>query len=124
MADINRVILVGRMTRDAELKHTQNGFPVSKFSLAINKNKKVNDEWIPEVNYFDIVLWGKTAESLDPYLKRGKQIGVEGELKQNRWEQDGQKRSKIEVIATNIQLLGGKNDSNDSQAINNDDAPF
>lgn len=107
MADINRVILVGRLTRDAELKYTGTGSAVSKFSLAINRRKKSGDQWVEEVNYFDVVVWGKTAESLSKYLTKGKQVGVDGELRQNRWEQDGQARSKVEVHATNIQLLGG-----------------
>jgi single-strand DNA-binding protein len=107
LADINKVILVGRLTRDAELKYTNGGMAVSKFSLAINRRRKSGDQWVDEANFFDIVLYGKTAESLNQYLIKGKQIGVEGELHQNRWEQDGQQRSKIEINANNVQLLGG-----------------
>ena len=108
MADINHVVLVGRLTRDAELKYTNSGSAVSSFSLAINRRRKSGDQWVEEVSYFDIVVWGKTAESLSPYLVKGKQVGIEGELRQNRWEQDGQKRSRVEVASRNIQLLGGK----------------
>jgi len=107
MADINRVILVGRLTRDAELKYTNSGSAVSKFSLAINRRRKVGEQWTDEANFFDVVVWGRTAEALTPYLVKGKQVGVEGELRQNRWEQDGQPRSKVEISATNVQLLGG-----------------
>ncbi len=107
MADINHVVLVGRLTRDAELKYTNSGYAVSKVSIAVNQRRKVNDQWTDEVNFFDIVIWGKTAESLKPYLLKGKQIGVEGQLKQNRWEQDGKQRSRVEVVSSNIQLLGG-----------------
>ncbi len=107
MADINSVVLVGRLTRNAELKYTNTGMAVSKVSIAINKRRKKDDQWVEEVNFFDIVIWGKTAESLQQYLTKGKQIGVSGELRQNRWEQDGQSRSKVEIVATNIQLLGG-----------------
>jgi single-strand DNA-binding protein len=107
VADINSVVLVGRLTRNAELKYTNTGMPVSKISLAINKRRKKDEQWIDEVNYFDVTIWGKTAESLQPYLLKGKQIGVSGELRQSRWEQDGQSRSKVEVVATNVQLLGG-----------------
>ncbi len=111
MADINHVVIVGRLTRDAELKYINTGTAVSKFSIAINKRKKVNEQWVEEAHFFNIVLWGKVAEALDPYLKKGKQVGIDGELRQNRWEQDGQSRSRVEIVANNIQLLGGKTDS-------------
>ena len=108
MADINHVVLVGRLTRDAELKYTNSGYPIGKFSIAVNTRRKKNEEWIDEANFFDVVLLGKIAESLSQYLVKGKQVGVEGQLKQNRWEQDGQPRSKVEVLSSNIQLLGAK----------------
>jgi single-strand DNA-binding protein len=107
MADINHVVLVGRLTRDAELKYTAGGQAVSKFSIAINRRRKSGDQWVDEANFFDIVVWGRQAESLNQYLVKGKQIGIDGELRQDRWEQDGQNRSKVEIVATNIQLLGG-----------------
>ena len=106
MADINHVVLVGRLTRNAELKYTNNGSAVSKFSIAINQRRKKDDQWVDEAHFFDIVLWGKTAESLNQYLVKGKQVGIEGQLRQNRWEQDGQARSKVEIFATNVMLLG------------------
>ncbi len=106
--DINKVVLVGRLTRDSELKYTSSGTAINKFSIAVNRNRKQGDQWIDEVNYFDITLWGKRGEALQPYLLKGKQVAVEGELRQNRWEQDGQKRSKVEIFAVNIQLLGGR----------------
>ncbi len=106
MADINHVVLVGRLTRNAELKYTNNGSAVSKFGLAINQRRKKDDQWVDEAHFFDIVLWGKTAESLNQYLVKGKQVGIEGQLRQNRWEQDGQARSKVEIFATNVMLLG------------------
>jgi len=108
MADINHVVLVGRLTRNAELKYTNSGAAVSKFSVAINQRRKKDDQWTDEVHFFDIVLWGKSAESLNPYLVKGKQVGIEGQLRQNRWEQAGQSRSKVEIFATNIMLLGAK----------------
>lgn len=107
MADINHVVLVGRLTRDAELKYTANGQPVCKFSIAVNRRRKQGDQWIDEANFFDIVVWGRQGESLNQYLVKGKLIGVDGELRQDRWEQDGQNRSKVEVVANNLQLLGG-----------------
>ncbi|MDR0377059.1 MAG: single-stranded DNA-binding protein [Spirochaetaceae bacterium] len=106
MADINHVVLVGRLTRDAELKYTAGGQAVCKFAVAINRRRKSGDQWVDEANFFDIVLWGRQGESLNQYLVKGKQIGIDGELRQDRWEQDGQNRSKVEIVANNIQLLG------------------
>jgi len=107
MADVNHVVLIGRLTRDAELKYTAGGQAVCKFSIAVNRRKKNGDQWEDEANFFDIVLWGKQGESLQSYLVKGKMIGVDGELRQDRWQQDGQNRSKVEIIANYIQLLGG-----------------
>lgn len=108
MADINSVVLVGRLTRNIEIKYTNGGMAVGKLGIAVNRRRKQNDQWIEEASFFDVTVWGKTAEALQPYLVKGKQIGVQGELRQNRWEQDGQSRSKVEVVANNIQLLGGR----------------
>ncbi|MDR0707805.1 MAG: single-stranded DNA-binding protein [Treponema sp.] len=107
MSDINHVVLVGRLTRDAELKYTANGQAVCKFSIAVNRRKKSGEQWVEEANFFDIVVWGRQGEALNQYLVKGKLIGVDGELRQDRWEQEGQNRSKIEIIANNLQLLGG-----------------
>ena len=107
MADINRVILVGRLTRDAELRYTGGGVAVCKFSIAINRRKKSGDSWEDEAHFFDVVLFGKQGEAINQYLVKGKQVGIDGELRQNRWEQDGQSRSKVEIAAFNVQLLGG-----------------
>jgi single-strand DNA-binding protein len=106
MMDINHVVLVGRLTRDAEFKVLSSGQTVCNFSIAVNRRKKVGDQWEDEANYFDIVLWGKQADSLNRYLVKGKQIGVDGELRQDRWQQDGQNRSKVVISANNVQLLG------------------
>ena len=108
MADINHVVLVGRLTRDAELKYTGTGMAVSNFSLAINRRRKSGDEWVEEAHFFNVVVWGRVAEALSPYLVKGKQVGIQGELRQNRWEQDGQPRSRVEINASNVQLLGGR----------------
>lgn len=107
MADVNHVILIGRLTRDAELKYTSGGMAVCKFAIAVNKRRKNGDQWVEEANFFDVVLWGRSGESINQYLVKGKQIAVDGELRQNRWEQDGQSKSKVEIVANNVQLLGG-----------------
>ncbi|MDR1306946.1 MAG: single-stranded DNA-binding protein [Treponema sp.] len=107
MADLNHVVLIGRLTRDAELKYTANGQAVCKFSVAVNRRRKSGEQWVDEPNFFDVVLWGRQGETLNQYLVKGKQVGVDGELRQDRWEQDGQNRSRVEIVAANLQLLGG-----------------
>ena len=107
MADINHVVLVGRLTRNAELKYTNSGAAVSKFSIAINQRRKKDDQWVDESHFFDIVYWGKAAEAINQYLVKGKQVGIEGQLRQDRWDQEGQSRSRVEIFATNVMLLGG-----------------
>ncbi|MDR0300980.1 MAG: single-stranded DNA-binding protein [Treponema sp.] len=107
MVDLNHVVLIGRLTRDAELKYTAGGQAVCKFSVAVNRRKKNGDQWEDEANFFDIVLWGKQGETLNQYLLKGKMVAVDGELRQDRWQQDGQNRSKVEIVASFIQLLGG-----------------
>lgn len=116
MADVNHVILIGRLTRDSELKYTSGGMAVCKFAIAVNRRKKSGEQWIEEASFFDIVLWGRSGETLNQYLVKGKQVAIEGELHQNRWEQDGQSRSKIEIMANNVQLLGGNTGAQGSGA--------
>lgn len=110
--DINHVILVGRLTRDVELKYTQSGSAIASMGLAVNRRRKQGEEWVDEANFFDVTMWGRSAEGLSPYLKKGTRIGVDGELRQNRWQQDGQNRSKVEIVASNVQLLGNGNGNN------------
>ncbi len=104
--DMNMVVLVGRLTRDPEMRYTSAGTAVCRFSLAVNRRKRSGDSWSDEVSYFDVTVWGRQAETLNNYLVKGKQVAVNGELRQSRWEQDGQKRSRVEVVANNVQLLG------------------
>jgi len=107
--DINQVTLIGRLTRDAELKHTQSGTAVCKFAIAVNRSRKNGDQWQDEAHFFDIVVWGRQGEAVHQYLTKGKQIGVLGELRQNRWQDNsGNNRSKVEIHADNLQLLGGR----------------
>ena len=108
MTDINQVVLLGRLTRDAELKYTNSGFAIANLSIAVNRNVKKDDNWQEEVSFFNAVLLGRRAEALSQYLIKGKQIGIQGELRQNRWEKEGQPRSKVEIVINNIQLLGGR----------------
>jgi len=108
MSDINSVVLCGRVTRDAEVKYTSGGMAVSEISIAVNRySGKDKGE---EVSFFEVNLWGKTAETLVQYLTKGRQIVVQGELRQERWEKDGQKRSKVTVNVNQLQLVGGKDE--------------
>src|SRR3972149_38472 len=107
MTDLNHVALIGRLTRDAELKYTASNLAVCKFSIANNQRRKKDNAWTGEAHFFDVTLWGKTAESLHKYLVKGKQVAIDGQLRQSRWEKDGQTRSRVEINANNIQLLGG-----------------
>ena len=122
--DINSVTIIGRLTRDIELKSTSGGLTIGKASIAINRRVKRGGEWVEEGNFFDVVMFGKTAENIAKYAGKGKQIGITGELEQQRWEQDGQQRSKIVIIANTVQLLGGKSEGEAKSGGFNDDIPF
>lgn len=106
MSDINVVVLVGRLTRDSELKYTPSGLPICRFSIAINRSKKQDDQWVDEAHYFDIEFYGKVAESMSKYLLKGRQVAIQGELRQDRWEKDGQQRSKVVIVASTIRPIG------------------
>ncbi|MCC6781824.1 MAG: single-stranded DNA-binding protein [Planctomycetes bacterium] len=108
MANFNKVILLGNLTRDPELKYTQGGQAIAKFGLAVSRKYTQNGETKEQVCFVDITAWGRTAEIVNEYAKKGKPILVEGRLDYQTWEKDGQKRSKHEVVAENIQLLGAR----------------
>ena len=116
MTDLNHVVLIGNLTRDVGDGYSvlSNGTAKASVSIAVNRSKKNGDQWVDEVSYFDITIWGKTAENLKPYLVKGQKIAVDGYLKQDRWEKDGQKFSKIQIVANSVQLLGGRSDSSQS----------
>jgi single-strand DNA-binding protein len=109
---INRVVLTGNLTRDAELKQTQGG-PLVKMRLAVNDRRKVGDQWTDVANFVDVIMFGTRAESVSRFLVKGKQVGIDGRLRMDEWtdKEDGQKRSKLEVYADNIELLGSRSDS-------------
>lgn len=113
--DYNKVTLIGRLTRDIDLKYTTTGTAIAAVSLASNRSVKKQDNWETEVSYFDANIYGRMAENLKPYLIKGKMILIAGRLKQDRWEKDGQKFSRIKIEAEEVQLLGG----NSSESPNN-----
>ena len=110
MKSVNMVILMGNMTRDAELRYTPNGKAVASFGLAINRTyKDAAGERKEEVDFFDVVAWGKLAEIISQYGGKGQGVHVTGRLQNRNWEaQDGTKRNKTEVVATDISLVGAK----------------
>lgn len=108
MASFNRVILVGNLTRDPELRYIPSGTAVSDIGLAVNDRVKRGDQWVDEATFVDITLWGRTAEIANEYLSKGAPVLIEGRLKLDRWEKDGQKHSKLKVIGERLQMLGGK----------------
>ena len=108
MASYNRVVLVGNLTRDVDLRYTPQGTPVTDIGLAVNDRVKKNNEWVDEATFVDVTLWGRTAEVASEYLSKGSPVLIEGRLKLDSWEQDGQKRSKLRVVGERMQMLGSR----------------
>jgi single-strand DNA-binding protein len=109
MASFNRVILLGNLTRDVDLKYTQSGLAVTDIGLAVNdRRKSQTGEWVEETTFVEVTLWGRTAEVASEYLSKGSPVLIEGRLKLHTWETEGQKRSKLRVVGERMQLLGGR----------------
>ena len=110
-ANINRVVLVGNLTRDTELRHTPSGTAVCSLRLAVNSRRKdaSTGEWGEKPNYFDITVWGNQGESCAQYLSKGRPVAVDGRLDWREYEaKDGSKRQAIEIIADSVQFLGSR----------------
>ena len=105
MKDTNIVCLMGRTTREPEQKFTGGGMCILSFSLAVNRSVKKGDKWEDEANFFDCTFFGKGAEAVSKYIGKGTPLFIDGELRQERWEKDGQKRSIVKVIVNNLRLL-------------------
>jgi single-strand DNA-binding protein len=120
---LNQVTLMGNLTRDPELRQTPTGQNVTSFSLALNRSYKAqNGDWQEATDYIDIVAWGPLAERVSQYLSKGRRCLVQGRLQSRSWEQDGQKRSKVEVLANDVTFLdsrGGEGDSNGGSVSDN-----
>jgi single-strand DNA-binding protein len=117
--DINRVTLVGRLTRDPELRHLPSGTPVLQMGLAVNGRQKDDaGNWTDKPNFFDIKVFGNQAEMLAQHLSKGRRVGVDGRLDWSSWEaQDGSKRSKVEVVANSVQFLDSRGDESQGQFV-------
>ena len=110
MTDNNVLSINGRLVRESELRFSTSGTAILKFSIAVNRSVKKGDKWEDEASFFDCTFFGKMAESVNKYLEKGKQVSIIGELVQNRWEKDGQKHSKVEIIINRLQLLSSKDE--------------
>jgi single-strand DNA-binding protein len=110
MANINRVVLVGNLTRDPELRHTPAGTPVCSLRIAVNSRRRdESGAWVDKPNYFDVSVFGNQAESSAQYLSKGRPVGIDGRLDWREWEaQDGSKRQAVQIIAESVQFLGGR----------------
>lgn len=117
MASFNKVLLLGNLTRDPELRFTASGAAVASFGLAVNRKFKQGEEWKEDVCFVDITVWGKQAENCTEYLSKGRSVFIEGRLNFSSWEnKEGQKRNKLDVVANTVQFLsraGGEGGSSD-----------
>lgn len=113
---INKVFLAGHLTRDPELRATAKGNPVLSFGIAVNERvqNQQTGEWEDRPNFIDCTMFGPRAEKLAQYLSKGNKVSIEGRLRWSQWERDGQKRSKIEVIVTEIELMNARHSEEES----------
>jgi single-strand DNA-binding protein len=102
------ITIIGRLTRDGELKYTASGDPIMNFSVATDRRAKKGNEWVKEPSFWNCTLWGKRAESLQQYMTKGTQVAVTGEAYEDSWEKDNVKHTRVKVNAHEIMLLGGK----------------
>jgi len=122
MSSFNQCVLVGNLTRDPELRYTAGRKAVCDVGLAVNDRYKKNDEWVEETTFVDVTFWGRTAEVVNEFLAKGSSVLVQGKLKLETWEKDGQKKSKHKIVCEQMQMLGGRK-SDDQAAANEGDIP-
>lgn len=115
---VNQVILLGNLTRDPEVRQTPGGQSVCSFSLALNRTYKDSrtDEWVEATDYVDIVAWGPLGERVGQYMSKGRRCLVQGRLQSRNWEQEGQKRSKVEVLASDVTFLDSRGGGDDGES--------
>jgi len=111
----NKVIMVGNLTQDVELRYVASGTAVANMRIAVATKYRSGDEYKEETLFIDVVVWGKQGESCSQYLVKGRQVLVEGRLQERSWESDGQTRRKTEIVANTVRFLGNKGDSGGSQ---------
>lgn len=109
MASYNRVILLGNLTRDVEVRYLQSGTAVSDIGLAVHdRRKSATGDWVEETTFVEVTLWGRTAEVAGEYLSKGSPVLIEGRLKLDTWESEGQKKHKLKVVGERMQMMGGR----------------
>ena len=118
MNDVKSVTLIGRLTKDANIRYLSSGTMVVNFNLAVNESVKNGKSWSERASFFDVTFYGRQGEGLQRYLTKGKQIAITGTLQQQRWQKDGATKSKIVIIAKTIQLLGNARDGNMGSLVN------
>jgi single-strand DNA-binding protein len=124
MGDINCLTLTGRLVRDAELTQKTNGVSICEFTLANNYDRKTGESWTKEANFFDLAIFGKTANALLPFLQKGVLVGIDAELRQNRWEQEGKKRMSNEVIVKKVHLFSTQGKHKEEEQPDNEEYDF
>jgi len=115
MANINRVVLVGNLTKDPELRHTPGGTPVCSLRVAVNSRRRdESGQWVDKPNYFSVSVFGNQAESCAQYLSKGRPVGIDGRLDWREWQtQEGAKREAVEIVAESVQFLGSRGEGGD-----------
>ena len=117
--NINRVVLTGNLTRDPDLRTTPGGLSICKLGIAVNTRRKSGDQWEEKANFFRVTVFGRQAESCGNYLKKGRAVAIDGRLEWSTWEQEGQKRESIDIIADSVQFLGGRDDAGNGNGFSN-----
>lgn len=118
MTDLNQIVMIGRITRDIEVSYSQKGVAIGNFCLAVNESVKKNDEWHDETSFIECVILGKPCESRAQYLVKGQQCLISGSLKQDRWEYNGKKYSRMRVVVHTVQIVGAKKNGENNPVIN------
>ena len=132
MSNINSVFFTGNLVRDPELRNTSSNFSVLSFTVACNDRRKNGNEWEDVPNFFDVSVFGNRADALARFLRKGAKVAISGKLRQSRWEKDGQKHSKIDVVANDVELISNARQNqpgtnlDESQTVSNfvDEIPF
>ncbi|MFP6611839.1 MAG: single-stranded DNA-binding protein [Pirellulales bacterium] len=124
MADYNRVILMGRLTRDPEIRYIPSGAAVCEVGMAVNDRKKdQSGQWVEDTQFIEVTFWNRTAELVSEYLSKGSPLFVEGRLKFDSWEKEGQKFSKLRVVGERMQFVGGREGSRSDNPSRSGGAP-